>query len=129
METNSNTDSQKKLLFLYRENLIDSTQVLQEISKVKIREMSIAKEIKEAFDSYDSLPNRKESIKKLVVGFSPIFIGHLALIDNPTLTFKKFIEDSKHRISHFEDQFPTDNDKEKFWVIIDLISDELNKID
>ena len=51
------------------------------------------------------------------------------MIDNPTLTFKKFIEDSKHRISHFEDQFPTDNDKEKFWVIIDLISDELNKID
>ncbi len=78
--------------------------------------------------NYLKFPKGGVWLQELVTIYKPSYLSYISAFGDAEISFKQFIEDNIHRMKEFQGFFPEQKVKDIFWKMIDLLSDELNKV-
>jgi hypothetical protein len=116
------------LLKDFKNYKIDSSQVMSALSEMSLPQVKpIAKIVQYHVIDYLNFPEGGVWLDELVKGYKPVYLSFISFIGDPDISFKQFIEDNLKSLKDFESLFPEQSDIDRFWKIIDLISEELNR--
>jgi len=125
----SSEDLISRLLKDFKNHEIDSSQVMSHLSEMNLlQEKPLVKTIKDHVVNYLKFPKGGFWLQELVTVFKPICLSNISAFGDAEISFKQFIEDNIHHMKDFQSIFPEQKDKDIFWKMIDLLSDELNKV-
>ena len=125
----SSEDLISKLLRDFKNHEIDSSQVMSHLSEMNLlQEKPLVKTIQDHVINYLKFPKGGVWLQELETVYKPIYLSYISAFGDAEITFKQFIEDNIHHMKDFQGFFPEQKDKDIFWKMIDLLSEELNKV-
>ena len=125
----SSEDLISKLLRDFKNHEIDSSQVMSHLSEMNLlQEKPLVKTIQDHVMNYLKFPKGGVWLQELVTVYKPIYLSNISAFGDTEITLKQFIEDNIHHMKDFQSIFPEQKDKDIFWKMIDLLSEELNKV-
>ena len=125
----SSEDLISKLLRDFKNHEIDSSQVMSHLSEMSLlQEKPLVKTIQDHVVNYLKFSKGGVWLQELVTVYKPIYLSYISAFGDAEITFKQFIEDNIHHMKDFQSFFPEQKDKDIFWKMIDLLSDELNRV-
>ena len=93
-----------------------------------LQEKPLVKTIQDHVVNYLKFPKGGAWLQELVTVYKPIYLSYISAFGDAEISFKQFIEDNIHHMKDFQSFFPEQKDKDIFWKMIDLLSEELNKV-
>jgi hypothetical protein len=125
----SSEDLISRLLRDFKNHEIDSSQVMSHLSEMNLlQEKPLVKTIQDHVMNYLKFPKGGVWLQELVTIYKPSYLSNISAFRDAEISFKQFIEDNIHHMKDFQSIFPEQKDKDIFWKMIDLLSDELNKV-